>query len=288
MTLVGAAGQPLTEPAVQALINGGTTSEPLLVDTGSSGVVIPYTDLDTSNSFNALLDLFKLGAPDSSGISGYSGGVEYYYLTYNVPISYADGLTTDGPVNIEVYSYDPSNFLSYFTNNAFQGFLSDNGVSGILGIGPETAGPTTSPFESYGGVLVDLVGTDKNLIVGGSDPLTGGTLLTGSPSVAGLTETVTRGATAIGSGVVTNDLDTGGVYGTIPSSIAGSGNLEGDTISVYQAGSTTPLYSYVVGAGQSPTVISGSSIDSGYIPFLSHEAYFDYAKDTTYWGPLTS
>jgi hypothetical protein len=53
------------------------------------------------------------------------------------------------------------------------------------------------------------------------------------------------------------------------------------------------LYSYVVGTDSiqqstAPTVISGTSIDSGVVPFLSHEVYFDYANDTTYFGPLTS
>ena len=95
--------------------------------------------------------------------------------------------------------------------------------------------------------------------------------------------------TVIGSGTVTNDLDSGGVYGTIPSSIAGSGSLQGDTISVYDG--NTLLYSYSVGHGQprpeqAPTVISGSAIDSGVVPFIHHEAYFDYATDKTYWGPL--
>jgi hypothetical protein len=282
----------VTEPTIQAAIGTGDPST-LLVDTGSSGLVIPWQELGT-NDFSALEELFKLGLPENYGFSGYSGGVEYLYLEYaGVPVSYGtdgtDLLTTTSPVDVEVLSWstNPSNI---FEN--FQSFLSSNDVDGILGIGPETAGPTDSPFESYGGVLVDLVGADKQLIVGGDNPLTGGILLDGSPSVAGLTEKVTDAAgNLVGSGTVTNDLDSGGVYGTIPSSIAGSGSLQGDTISVYSG--STLLYSYVVGTDslnqtEAPTLISGSSIDSGVVPFMHHEAYFDYANDQTYWGPLTS
>jgi hypothetical protein len=282
----------VTEPTIQAAIGTGDPST-LLVDTGSSGLVIPWQELGT-NDFSALEELFKLGLPENYGFSGYSGGVEYLYLEYaGVPVSYGtdgtDLLTTTSPVDVEVLSWstNPSNI---FEN--FQSFLSSNDVDGILGIGPETAGPTDSPFESYGGVLVDLVGADKQLIVGGDNPLTSGILLDGSPSVAGLTEKVTDAAgNLVGSGTVTNDLDSGGVYGTIPSSIAGSGSLQGDTISVYSG--STLLYSYVVGTDslnqtEAPTLISGSSIDSGVVPFMHHEAYFDYANDQTYWGPLTS
>ena len=280
----------VTEPTIQAAIGTGDPST-LLVDTGSSGLVIPWQELG-ANDFSALEELFTLGAPENFGFSGYSGGVEYLYLEYaGVPVSYGtdgtDVLTTTSPVDVEVLSWS-TNFANPFEN--FQTFLSSNDVDGILGIGPETGGPTESPFDNYPGVLVDL--PHNELVVGGANPLTGGILLDGSPSVAGLTEKVTNAAgTVIGSGTVTNDLDSGGVYGTIPSSIAGSGSLQGDTISVFSG--NTLLYSYVVGTdslqqSEAPSLISDSAIDSGVVPFMHHAAYFDYANDTTYWGPLTS
>src|ERR1700742_522597 len=287
--------QIVTEPTIQAAIGAAGDSgdsSTLLVDTGSSGLVIPWQELG-GNDFAALQELFKLGLPDNYGFSGYSGGVEYVYLTYNdVPVDYGtdgtDVLSTNSPVDVEVLSWS-TNPLNIFEN--FQTFLSSNHVDGILGVGPDTAGPTDSPFENYGGVLVDLVGPEKSLVVGGENTLTGGTLLTGSPTVDGLTETVTHNGAVIGTGTVSNNLDSGGVYGTIPSSIAGSGVASGDTISVYQGG--TLLYSYEVGTDSlaqstAPTVISSNFTDSGVVPFFSHEAYFDYATDKTYWGPLSS
>jgi hypothetical protein len=282
--------QIVTEPTIQAAIGTGDPST-LLVDTGSSGLVVPWQELGT-NDFSALEELFQLGAPENFGLSGYSGGVEYLYLEYaGVPVSYGtdgtDVLTTSSPVDVEVLSWstNPSNI---FEN--FQSFLGSNHVDGILGIGPHTGGPTDSPFESNGGVLVDLTSAHPHLVVGGDNPLTGGTLLTGSPTVDGLTEKVTDASGAlIGSTTLSADLDSGGVYGTIPSSIVGSGLAAGDKISVYDG--STLLYSYEVGTDSlqqstAPTVISGIEIDSGVVPFFNHEAYFDYANDTTYWGPL--
>ena len=86
-----------------------------------------------------------------------------------------------------------------------------------------------------------------------------------------------------------NNLDSGGVYGTIPSSIAGSGVASGDAISVYDG--NTLLYSYTVGTDSIAArtrrrrwILGPFSIDSGVVPFFTHEAYFDYAADKTLLG----
>ncbi len=65
----------VTEPTVQATVDGQPTT--LLVDTGSSGLVIPYTDL--GSTFSQQLDnILALGTPTGIHESGYSGGVQYY------------------------------------------------------------------------------------------------------------------------------------------------------------------------------------------------------------------
>jgi PE-PGRS C-terminal aspartyl peptidase-like domain len=270
-----------TEPAVNASVDGGS-SVPLLVDTGSSGLVIPYTDLGSTTT-QQLTNLFDLGFPTGFSESGYSGGVDYLYLTYNdVPVDYLNGstdvLSTNGPVDIEVYSWDPSNFGSLFTNDAFQNFLTSNDVNGILGIGENTSGPTTSPFESYGGVTVDV--PQSELIVGSTDPITGGTTVDGAP-ISNLYETVTNGGSTTGSSV-SDDVDSGGVFGTIPSTL----NAEpGSIITVYTSQGGTELYQYTVGSGEVPTSTTGTSIDSGVEPFLTHELYINYATDQMTIGP---
>ena len=278
-----------TEPTVQSTVDGASTT--LLVDSGSSGLVIPDTDLG-SNFFTQLEKLFELGFPTSFGESGYSGGVDYDYLTYNVPVDYTSTtgaeVTTTAPVEVEVYSWDPSDFSSLFTNDAFQNFDTDNDVTGILGIGTTgTGGAGESPIEAagYQGVTVDLPG---HVLTLDGTPDTAGTELpaTGS-TVSGLTETVTS-STGTTSGTVSDDLDTGGVYGTIPSSISSSTLVPNDVVTVSDNGKE--LYSYVVGTDviggqdytQAPTVVSGSSIDSGVEPFFSQALSIDYNTGDLY------
>lgn len=278
-----------TEPTVQATVDGADTT--LLVDTGSSGLVIPYTDLG-SNTLTQLENLIELGIPSGISSSGYSGGVDYVYLEYNdVPIDYGNGtLDTTGPVDVEIYSYNPDDLTSFFTNDAYQNFDTSNGVTGVLGIGDsaDDAGPGTSPFEAagYDNVAVDINsnGTSGDLIV---DPTLGTPYATldGAPTpTSTLTEVVTNGQTPVGTATVSDDIDSGGVYGTIPSSIGTVPN--GDTITVEDSNGTA-LYSYTVendGANQlpneSPTPVSGDDIDSGFSAFDGKTIDIDYSNDT--------
>jgi hypothetical protein len=280
-----------TEPTVQSTVDGASTT--LLVDSGSSGLVIPDTDLG-SNFFTQLEKLFELGFPTSFGESGYSGGVDYDYLTYNVPVDYTSTtgaeVTTTAPVEVEVYSWDPSNFDSLFTNDAFQNFDTDNEVTGILGIGTTgTGGAGESPIEAagYQGVTVDLPG--HVLTLDGTPNTTGVDLAATGSTVSGLKETVTTGAdgtgASLGSGSVSDDLDSGGVYGTIPTSISSADVPQGDWITVSDGGTT--LYTYQVetdslGTNESPTAVSGTSIDSGVIPFEQYPISIDYNTGDLY------
>lgn len=261
-----------TEPTVQATVDGANTT--LLVDTGSSGLVIPYTDLG-SNILTQLEGLLELGLPTGIGESGYSGGVDYIYLTYdNAAVDYGGVLTTTNtPIDVEILSWPTS--LS--SPSSFQDFLGDNDVTGILGIGDNTAGPTTSPLESYGGVLVDV--PQHELIVSDTNPGTAIDTLSGAPT-SNLTESINGGAPV----AVSDDIDSGGVYGTIPSTLeSGSSVPPNTTITVFDG--TKELYSYVTGTDSdgtstSPTVVSGTDIDSGVIPYLEHPIFIDYSNDT--------
>jgi len=276
--------QIVTEPTIQATIAGADNT--LLVDTGSAGLVIPWEGLGSAD-LQAFENLLNLGFPTSLGFSGYSGGVDYFYLVYNdVPTVYGDDvLTTTGPVDVELFSWS-TNLSDPFGN--FQGFLDSNHVDGILGIGDNATGPTTSPLESYGGVTVDIPG--GNLIVG---PNTDTPLFTvdGAP-ITHLYETVsTSGQTVVGS-AVTNNVDSGGVYGTIPSALA-SHLQTGSVISVYDHQGGTLLYQYTVdidsiGQSTAPTAVSGTSIDSGVAPFLIQPIYIDYIDHTmSFYGPTS-
>src|SRR3984957_13379579 len=278
-----------TEPAVNASIDGGDPVS-LLVDTGSSGLVVPYTDLG-DNIFTQLEALFQLGSPETFGISGYSGGVEYVYGVYNtVPVDYLNdaggtALTTNGPVDVELFSWS-NNLSDPFEN--FQSFLSANQVDGILGIGENTAGPTTTPFEDYGGVLVDI--PNHQLVIGEANPFPEAPS-TGGTGVSDVFESINNGTPK----EVTNIIDSGGVFGTIPSSLVSGSSGPSDTVITVENAAHQVLYTYTttdqfpIGGGTTtdgdPTVVSGTSIDSGVLPFLNHEIYLDYADHTMTIGP---
>jgi len=271
-----------TEATVHATIGGASNT--LLVDSGSSGLVVPWQSLG-SNDFSALVNLFSHGFPVNVGESGYSGGVAYFYLTFNnIPVDYGSGLeTSSAPTDVEIFSWP----TAFGAPPNFEQFLADDDSTGILGIGDApNAGPGESPFEQAGfsGVTVDL---PQNMLVVGANQGANGLALTpietlsGAPTpLSDLTEVVrTSTGTLIGSGKVSDDVDSGGVYGTLPSTIAR--NLaQGDTISVYDH--STLLYSYQIGEGNAhaPEIFTGApganGIDSGAEPFLHEPIFIGY------------
>jgi hypothetical protein len=83
-------------------------------------------------------------------------------------------------------------------------------------------------------------------------------------------------------------IDSGGVYGTLPSYLIGipPGTAEdpvfapaGTKISVYTADGETLLYSYrVLSSNAAPTVVSDDSLmNTGYTPFQQGSIYIDYS-----------
>jgi hypothetical protein len=264
-----------TEPTVDVSVDG-STPEATLVDTGSSGLLVPINDL-------SLTQLFDLGFPTGINAVSFSGGIEAFYLEYNdAAVGYGDGAvtTTNTPLDVEFFSF-PTSF-SAGSPLDFQQFLADNASpGGILGIGDSgETGPGTSPFEAAGvsGVTVDA--PQGELVVGSNAGTPIETLNGAAIPLNNLTETVTNSSGAvIGTGSVSDDVDSGGVFGTIPSSLVGnSGSVpDGDTITVSDG--NTVLYSYTVandGVHESPTVVSGTSIDSGFAPYSEEPIFIGY------------
>jgi PPE-repeat protein len=275
LTMIGG-----TEPIVNASVGTGSPV-PLLVDTGSTGLVVPFTKV------GGLLGVLELGIPRGGGIGGYSGGLDYLYLTYNAPVNFGGGLTTAStPVNVEFLAF-PASIQSAMTNGfTFQSFFASDGAAGVLGVGPNAGGPGPSiplqalpaPFNQ--GLLINETNpANAYLQFGGTsqlgaDPML--TLLTGSPIPnGGLDVTVTHGATTTSHSNVGSIVDSGGVDGTLPSSLNAS---PGDTIVV--SANNQPLYSYVLDGtgsnGYSPTPISSGLMNTGNRIFQQHPIYIDY------------
>ena len=256
-----------TEPVVNASVNGGQ-SVPLLVDTGSSGLVIPISDIGIQH----------LGLPTGLGVGGYSGGDTYLYLKFNGTIDFGNGIVSSPTtINAVVFSF-PQSFAS---------FLSGDGAVGVLGIGANTAGPNSvSPTTALQGNLGQGVLVDEpagHLVFGPNSKtaIVTGVSGSGAPVTNDLTYTVTNPDGTSVTSTPTSIVDSGGVYGTIlQSSLPGgeSSVPDGTVITVDYNG--TEVYHYTVEGSNAPTVITSGEANTGYEPFLQRPIYLDYQNNT--------
>src|SRR5208283_2358329 len=123
-----------TEPVVDISVNGGP-SVPVLVDTGSTGLVIPLRDIG----------LFKLGLPTGFGTGAYSGGLTYFYATFDTTVNIG-GMVSSTPVDVVLFGLPTS----------FGSFANGNGAAGIMRIGVNAGGPgPSSPVTGLAGNLSD-------------------------------------------------------------------------------------------------------------------------------------
>lgn len=251
-----------TEPSVNLSVNGGP-SIPVLVDTGSEGLVIPIQDVGLSN-------LASLGLPKSFGVSGYSGGLTYVYAQFDTTVNYG-GVVTSGstPVDVVLFSFP----------NTFQSFLSGDHVQGVWGIGANASGPNSSspvqtlPGDLNQGVLID---EPNQQLTFGPNPLDPRVIVSGAPNTTVLAQT--------GNGTPQSTsalIDSGGVYGTFPSSIASS-LPPGTQITVYNADHSAVLYTYTIdGTGSNAPTISDAALNSGSEAFVNQPVYISYSPSGT-------
>ena len=257
-----------TEPVVNISVNGGK-SVPVLVDTGSTGLVLPLSDVG----------LQHLGIPTGIGFGGYSGGLDYFYVTTSVPVNFGNGaVTAPTSVNLEIFAF-PTSINAALTNGlTWQSYFAPDGVSGVWGIGPNSGGPgpsipnTALPGAQSQGVLINEQGGYLQF----GPPPTGATeigSISGSP--------IGNIEVQIGNGgalqTVSATVDSGGVYGTLPSSVIGAGLPAGTVVNYYAPNNTTtPIATYTVGAGNGPEPISSGVSNTGYWPYAQHPVYISY------------
>ncbi len=251
-----------TEPIVYVSINGGP-STPVLVDTGSSGLVVTRASVG---------DAAPLGSPTSTGTSGYSGGLTYSYTSYKTTVDFGNGIVTE-PTDVAIVdTADAAKALAFFQQLG--------GASGVLGIGANAAGPGPSiPTTALPGDLSQGVFLYQSLFLGiagvmvfGPNPLPSRTSVAGAPD-AYLTVKVGNNTTTNVGAII----DSGGVYGTILSSMIGGKTSVpvGTRISVYTPDGVL-LYTYTVTSYNAPTVITSGLINTGYVPYQHGPVYLDY------------
>jgi len=255
----------VTEPITTISVNGGP-SQPVLVDTGSTGLVIPLQDIG----------LQHLGLPTGIGISGFSGGLNYVFLTFNGTVNFGNGIVT-APTSIDVpiFSFPASLQALLAGDFTFSGFFAPDGVDGVLGIGPNAGGPgpssvtTALPGNLNSGVLINGMAGQLTF---GPNPMMPKVSLAGSPITT--VDVSINGGTPVPVSAI---IDSGGVFGTIPSSVLGTGQVSGavpagTTITV-TAPNGTQLYSFVTNATDGPTVTSGGLLNTGFEPFAQNPVF---------------
>jgi hypothetical protein len=267
-----------TEARVNAAVGAGAPVR-LLVDSGSTGLVIPYQNV------GGLFGVLQLGLPSNIGLGGYSGGIDYFYATYNAQVNFGGGLVTHStPVNVEFFAF-PTTIQSAINNGfTFQSYFASDGVQGVLGVGPNAGGPGTSiPTQALaspynGGLLIAEKPTTGSPYVQftNTNPGTAIAALPGSP-ITNVDVTVTQGATTNTYNGVQAMFDSGGVDGTIPFNAP-----TGSVVTVYEPGTHVELYTYIMNGNYSPIAATGL-MNTGAAPFQQNPIYISYAGNgTTY------
>ncbi|OBG34364.1 hypothetical protein A5672_22955 [Mycobacterium alsense] len=271
ITIVGGA-----EPVVGVSVGSGPVA-PVLVDTGSTGLVVPLGNV------GGIFGLFNLGLPTGFGVSGYSGGLNYLYATFNAPVNFGNGLVTARtPVDVELFAW-PTSLQAAMTHGwTWQSYFAPDGVTGVLGVGPNAGGPGPSipnqalPAPYNQGLLINETGANPYLQFGPPPAnLTPIATLAGSPITT--LEISTGPLGFLGPQYSVNSIiDSGGVSGTIPTQL----NVQPGTPVYVWAPNGQLLYAFTYGLNYSPTP-SPYIMNTGALPFLGHPVYIDFAHDST-------
>lgn len=269
-----------TRAIVDVSVSGGREI-PVIVDTGSRGLLIPISDLGTKD----------IGFPTGIGFAR-AGGLEEIFVYLKIPaaVDFGNGVSTEQTtVDAVLFSF-PRSFTSGLVP-----------ADGVLGVGPGADAPGTEPVtDALPGDLSQgvLVNQPDGYLQFGADQLPAVNTVAGSP-FADLGIQFGKGSIEPVSGVI----DSGGVTGILPSSIAGSdvnivGNLlggfglvtPGTQITVYDDvnGIYTELYSYTAEGYNDPIIVPdgllriiGGGPSTGNTPFSLGPIYIsDTPTDT--------
>ncbi|OBA69239.1 hypothetical protein A5641_15890, partial [Mycobacterium sp. 1554424.7] len=249
-------------PIVYVSVNGGPPT-PVLVDTGSTGLVIEGQYVPTTN----------LGSSVATGSVTYSGpsqSTTVSYTTYDTTVAFDNGntnaaVTTTSPTAVDV--------LTGTNQTAFQQYWGP-GIGGVLGIGPNAGYPGTSTvIPALPGTLDQgvLINQPQGQLVLGPNPLGGSISVTGSPTISNPVVQVTVPGHSMTSTTVPSLLvDSGDNFGSIPGSLLGTGQTSGTVpvgtvVSVY-TNTGQLLYTYTTTAAH-PLTVGGTVMNTGNIPF---------------------
>ncbi|MBW0019558.1 MAG: PecA family PE domain-processing aspartic protease [Mycobacterium sp.] len=264
--------QNINRPFVNVSIGGGPTSQ-LVLDTGSEGLVVPPQDVNFTS-------LGPITGSSQVTYGNSSNSVTETYNTYSTTVNFGNGIITTRPTTIAVVT-SVSQTIGGVTTNlpASQGLA-------VLGVGANPLGgqtPSISPVENLPGTLDEglLFDEPTGNVEFGANPLSYYATTSGAP--AGTLQVVVNGSNNV---VSPGLLDSGGLWGTVPSSFgyaSGTYVPSGTTFQVYNSNGDG-LYTETIGsAPDAPNVVSGAVFNSGNSPFESIPIYLQYGGSGTFY-----
>jgi hypothetical protein len=280
----GAAGGPAivpltisdTDAMMTISVNGGPSVK-AIVDTGSTNLLLPRTDVD----------LASLGTATGHSNISYGSNTAYqtdYYDTYDTTVNLGNGIVAKTTVDVVTRATWTTikDGVTTTTN------VRVSSVTPTVGVGPNADPSVTSATAALPGVLGQglLIDEPGGYFQFGPNPLHAVTTIDGSPAATPSSNLQIQIGTgpmqfAPGGGAW---IDSGDLTGTIPVDLlAGSGVPasvgvgdylpSGTTIAVF-TNSGQSLYSYTVTDANAPLVISSGSaggfpgvFNTGYLPF---------------------
>jgi hypothetical protein len=270
-----------TDPVVELSVGGGPNI-PVVADTGSEGLMVPWYDVGLQN-------LLNLGSHLTLETASYGGSpadpnIEVLYIEDpNTTVDFGNGIVTSPTtVDLALFAYPAPNNLFNLGDWSLPTYLASDHADGFLGIGngeAELVGPgpssviTALPGDLNQGVLINEPG---GYLEFGPNPLPAYASVEGAP-LTFLEVSVNGGPVTVAASI-----DSGGQGGTIPSSIliggpsVGQPEPPGTEISV----STTDgqlLYSFTTGTIDSPRISSDTTMNTGWWAFRFEPVYLSYS-----------
>jgi PE family len=282
--MTGAAGGPAivpltisdTDAMMTISVNGGPSIK-AIVDTGSTYLLVPRTDVDVAG----------LGTPTAHSSTAYGSNNAYetvYYDTYNTTANLGNGIVSKTSVDVAIRATWTTIKDGVTTTTPVDVAT----VTPTLGVGPNVDPTVTTATAALPGVLGQgmLIDEPGRYFQFGPNPLPAVNSISGAPATipaSDLQISINGGALQTAHGAY---IDSGDLRGTIPENLlhgapnlppglgVGDGLPTGTKIAVYTS-SDQPLYSYTVtGSANALEVISSATVDgfsgvfnTGYVPF---------------------
>ncbi len=263
----------------------GTQVNNVEIDTGSAGLVVPITKLDSA-SLGPTLGV--------TGMIQYGTWGRFYYTVYAASLDFGNGMVTAGtPIAVvdQIEEKQGDTWVpvpqSDWDEQKYAAALAPT-----MGVAPYTGGDISSPVLTLPGGLAQglLVDMPDSQLTFGANPLP---KVTSVPGWFYTTATVkiTYNGVSTTTKPATTTIDSGGIGGgasasMLPSTIQGLSDYDslpaGTLIEVFTPDGSTLLYQTTVtesqvAAGDSPELWPTSlGFNTGIIPFLQGPIYFSY------------